>query len=182
MKYDPHWLLLAGALGASLLVLRWARRWFWVFALLVLPGTVAHELCHYLLGLVLNGRPAKFQVVPRRQEGRYTLGSVAFAHLRWYNAFFVGMAPLLLLPAAWGLLRWRFAPDPLAHPLDWGQGLAFYLLVNLVAAALPSRQDFKVAARSPVGWVLLGAVLAWGWAQARSLHLPPRLRHLSAPR
>ena len=42
---------------------------FWVFSLLVLPGTFAHEACHLVLGLLLNGRPAGFNLLPRRKGG-----------------------------------------------------------------------------------------------------------------
>ena len=44
-----------------------------------------------------------------------------------------------------------------------------FLLANLVFAALPSWQDLRIAARSPIGWLLLAGGLAWG---GRKLLLP----------
>jgi len=167
-----QWLFIA-ALAAMLVVFNWMRRFFPVFAILVLPGTCAHELCHLLAGLVLNGEPAGFNLLPRRgRDGRgWELGSVGFANLTWYNAFFIGMAPLLLLPGAYALVRWRLAAQPV---FDWREALAVYLIANLVYAALPSWQDCKLAARSPIGWLLLAGGLAWGWRrwQAR-VNVPP---------
>lgn len=168
----PQWLFLA-ALVAMLGLFNWMRRFFPVFAILVLPGTLAHELCHLLFGLLLNGEPAGFHLLPRRgRDGQgWEMGSVGFANLTWYNAFFIGMAPLLLLPGAYALVRWRLAQQPL---FDGREALAIYLIANLVYAALPSWQDCRLAARSPIGWLLLAGGLAWGW---RRYHAP-----VSAPR
>ena len=150
--------------GASVLALvvflHWARRMFWVFSLLVLPGTFAHESCHFLLGLLLNGQPASFTLMPRRDGRGWVMGSVAFTHLRWYNCFFIGMAPLLLLPLAWGLTHWRLRLGP---TLRWEEALMVYLIANLIYACVPSWVDVKAAAKSPVGWLLLAGGLAWGY-------------------
>jgi hypothetical protein len=154
-----QWLFLA-ALVAMLLVFERLRRVSWLFSLVVLPGTLAHELCHLVLGALLGGRPASFSLLPRRRERGWELGSVSFSRLTWYNAFFIGAAPLLLLPAAYALARWRLG-GPLAP--GWPELLAAYVIANLVYAALPSWQDWKIAARSPVGWLLLAGGLAWGW-------------------
>ena len=120
MPSQTVWLFL-GAVVAMLGLLHWSRRFFWVFSILVLPGTFAHETCHLLLGLVLNGKPAGFSLLPRRAGGGWEMGSATFSHLTWYNAFFVGMAPLLLLPAAYGLLVWRLGGQPV---FGWPEALA----------------------------------------------------------
>ncbi len=154
MPYQAgQWLFLA-ALVAMLFLLHWIRRVFWLFTLLVLPGTLAHETCHLLLGWALNGRPAGFNLLPRRTERGWELGSASFSHVTWYNAFFIGLAPLALLPAAFGLMRWRLNLHP---TFTWQEALAVYLIANLAYAGLPSWQDWKVAARSPIGWLLLAA-------------------------
>jgi hypothetical protein len=174
MPSPAQWAFLA-ALVAMLGLLHGARRCFWVFTLLVLPGTLAHEGCHLLLGLLLNGQPARFNLLPRREGRGWELGSVSFRHLTWYNAFFIGMAPLLLLPAAYGLLRWRLGGQPV---FGWPEALAIFVIANLVYAALPSWQDCKLAARSPVGWLLLAGGAAWAW---HGHQLRQRAR-VSAPR
>lgn len=155
----PQWLFLGG-LVVALGLLHWSRRYFWIFSVLVLPGTFVHETCHLLLGLLLNGKPARFDLLPRREGRGWAMGSVSFSHLTWYNAFFIGMAPLLMLPAAYGLVRWRLGGQPV---FGWQEALAIYVIANLVYASLPSWQDCKLAARSPVGWLLLAGGMAWGW-------------------
>lgn len=156
----PLLLVYLAGLAAMLWVLNLARRSFWLCALLALPGTLCHESCHWLVGQLLNAQPVHFTVLPRREGHGFVLGAVAFRHLRWYNAFFVGMAPLLLLPLAYGLLLWRLGSQP---TLGWPEAALLFLLANLVFAALPSWQDLRIAARSPIGWLLLVGALASGW-------------------
>lgn len=150
-------LIYLAAVAGTLWLLNQARRFFWLFSLLVLPGTFCHELCHWLLGKLLNGRPVRFTLIPRREGRGFVLGSVALSHLRWYNAFFIGLAPLLLLPLAYGIFLWRLGRNP---SLGWSEAGVVFLLANLVFAAVPSWQDLRIAARSPIGWLLLAGVLA----------------------
>jgi len=158
-------LLYLAALAALLGLLSRARRSLWLLSLAALPGTLCHELCHWGVGKVLGGRPTHFTVLPRREGRGYVLGSVGFSNLRWYNAPFVGLAPLLLLPLAYGLLLWRLGARP---GLGWSEAGMVYLHANLLFAALPSGQDLRIAARSPLGWLLLAAGLAWGgWRLSR---------------
>ena len=162
---------LAGT-AAMLWLLNQTRRSFWLFSVLVLPGTFCHELCHWLLGHLLNGQPVHFTVLPRREGRGYVLGSVRLANLRWYNAFFIGLAPLLLLPAAYGLFLWRLGGRP---AFDWTEAGMLFLLANLVFGAVPSWQDLRMAARSPIGWLLLAGALVWGWRRlAKDAPLPRR--------
>ena len=156
-------------LAAAMLLFHWARRLFWLFSVLVLPGTLAHESCHFLLGLLLNGSPESFNLIPRREGRGWVMGCVTFSNLRWYNVFFIGMAPLLLLPLAWYLMQWRLRLGPV---LGWQEGLAVYLIANLIYATLPSWQDVKIAARSPIGWLLLAAGLGWAYVATRPAPAP----------
>ena len=145
-----------GALVAALWLLRVVRRLFWGFSILLLPGTLAHELCHLLTGWLLNGQPVRVSLLPKRRAGGIELGSVSFRNLRWYNAFFVGIAPVLLLPMAWWLLSPHLRA---AFALGWKNVLWLYLVACLIQASVPSGQDLRIAARSPVGWVLLAGGL-----------------------
>lgn len=157
----PFLIYLVG-MAAILWGLNQARRSFWLISLLALPGTLCHEACHWLVGALLNGQPARFTILPRREGQGFVLGSVALRNLRWYNAFFIGLAPLLLLPLAYGLLLWRVGRHP---GLGWSEAGIAFLLANLVFGAMPSWPDVRIAARSPVGWILLAGGLAWVWVR-----------------
>ncbi|GLH72773.1 hypothetical protein GETHLI_12750 [Geothrix limicola] len=167
------------AMALMLWLLNQARRSFWLCALLAWPGTVCHEACHWLVGRLLNGQPVHFTVLPRREGRGFVLGSVALRNLRWYNAFFVGLAPLILLPLAYGLLLWRLGRQP---AFGWAEACIVFLLANLVFASVPSWQDLRVAARSPVGWLLLAGALGWGWMRYGAPALDPSHSKHSTPK
>ena len=70
-------------------------------AIVLWPGTVVHELLHWIVGFLLNAQPVSMSLWPRRISDRqWALGSVSFRNVRWYNAIFVGLAPLLAIVMA----------------------------------------------------------------------------------
>ncbi|MHB1666081.1 hypothetical protein [Thiomonas sp.] len=168
---DSFW-----AAAVFALVLRGINRSLGTTALLLLPGTICHELAHWITGWALLADPEDFSVRPHREAraplgfprtpapggamgaNRWILGSVTFRHITWYNGLFVGLAPLGLIPAAWWCSRqidWNTAPL-LAIP--W-----FYGTAALLGSGIPSSADWQIAFRSwpfwlfLAGWVLLHA-------------------------
>ena len=129
-------------------------------SLVFLPGVVVHESCHYIVGKAMNGNPISFSVWPREREGRYVLGSVGFTNLRWYNAFFIGMAPLVMFPGAYYLLMWRVQ----TFTLNLKELVFLYLIANLISVALPSPADVKIAwGKSPIGYLLILGSIIYAW-------------------
>lgn len=61
----PFWLHLT-SFAALLVPIRAMRRWTWLYALAVLPGTLAHELMHWLAGWLFGARPVSLSILPRR--------------------------------------------------------------------------------------------------------------------
>lgn len=126
-------------------------------ALLVLPGTFVHELLHLLVGLLLNGKPVHVSLWPRKAgPGQWVLGSVGFANLRWYNAVFIGLAPLLAVAAAMLL-----APAP-GGWLPGADDFRYWALAApVLAMSLPSATDLKQAMKSWPIVCLVMALPAW---------------------
>lgn len=138
----------AGFLPSLILTLIWflilqsARASMWRLALLALPGTLAHELAHLVVGFLLLARPTGFSVWPKRSGSGWALGSVAFRGINLFNGAFVAFAPLLFLPLAWfGLIRLA-APFWVHHQWGWWFG-GTYVISTILFAALPSLQDIK---------------------------------------
>jgi hypothetical protein len=132
------------------------------FSLVSLPGTVGHELLHFLVGTLTLARPVRVSLLPKfHRDGSATLGYVMFSNIRWYNALWVGFAPLLALPAAVALVYFRAAQIPPLgiYELAWG-----YLAATLAYSCLPSRADVDIVLSKPVGLALYGlcvAALIW---------------------
>lgn len=117
------------------------------------PGTIVHELFHYITALLTMGSPNGFTVIPRTLEnGGQVLGSVSCDNLNWFNSLPIGLAPLLGLP----LGLWMSTK---IH-MDWSISGLFWMWViaSIISQSLPSNADFRVAFANPMGIVLWGTM------------------------
>lgn len=124
-------------------------------ALINLPGTILHELMHFLVGLFLNAKPCNFTILPRKGDGGYVMGSVGFTNITFYNAIPSSMAPLLLLPIGFYLNRY-FLPN--MDPTFTNYILYVLLQTIIIENALPSSADFLVARQHFLGIVMYAAI------------------------
>lgn len=130
-----------------------------VFFVFYLSGTILHELAHLLLGLLTNARPVSFSVMPRRASAsRWILGQVSFANIRWYNAAFVGLAPMSILavPVFVAMHRLHAGDAP-----GWIDAAIAVLIAPAFLSFLPSAADLLIALRSWPYAVAGGAYLWW---------------------
>jgi hypothetical protein len=146
-------------------LLRGVRNTMWRVALLSLPGTIAHELTHLVVGFVLHAKPHRLSIWPRRSGDGWILGSVSFRNIGLLNGAFVAFAPLLLLPIAWLCLVHVLVPLWIEGQWGWWL-LAGYLAATALFAALPSFQDIKLGGLSLVFYAAIGVVLWWAYGHA----------------
>jgi hypothetical protein len=145
-----------------------------VRAVFLLPGTVAHELLHFLVGLLLNGKPVSLSVWPRRTApGQWVLGTVRFANLRWYNAVFIALAPLLASLLTTLAVAWRIPVPaswvPRAVDVQW-----WLILTPILAMCLPSTTDWRLALKSwPLLLLALAGAMGFAFRQALALTWTP---------
>ena len=112
-------------------------------ALINIPGTILHEMMHFVVGLFLNARPRAFSLFPHRDEnGGYVMGSVSFSNITSYNAVPAALAPLLLLPIGFYANRYIL---PEISPTFANYVLYILLQTIIIENAIPSSTDFKVA-------------------------------------
>ncbi|MEO6065556.1 MAG: hypothetical protein ABIP49_07265 [Lysobacterales bacterium] len=139
-----------------LVVIHLAKRWMPLYALLVWPGTVLHELAHWLVAKLLVGQPTSLSVVPVRAERGWRLGSVGMRQVRWFNALPIGLAPFLLAPLAVLALfqAGRF------EAAGWAHWALLYVAASAAASCLPSLTDWKLVASRPLGALFYAAVAA----------------------
>lgn len=151
------WLLVAGAFG---LIRASSRLGMWPYALMALPGTLAHELAHFIVAWLLAARPSFPSLVPQRSERGWRLGSVAF------RAGMLRSVPIALAPFALAPLALVWAVQLLA-PSAWPMAAVHaWIVAALVSASLPSSADMRIALPAlAVIAVLAGAALLL-WMQA----------------
>lgn len=130
-------------------------RSMWLSALVNIPGTILHEMMHFIVGLFLNARPCNFTVFPKKDvfTGDYVMGSVGFRNVTFYNAIPSSLAPLLLLPLSFYINRYYLPLVP--HSII---GYVVYVLLQtvIIENAIPSRADIKIAMSFPHGILLYG--------------------------
>ena len=125
--------------GAMLVISGSRHAGMWMYALVALPGTLAHELAHFVVALVLGARPSFPSLVPIRTERGWRLGSVTFRAGR-LRAVPIALAPFVLLPLA---LWWAGSfLQSTSRPLYF---LHVWVVAALITASLPSKTDFKLA-------------------------------------
>jgi len=106
--------------GTSLLLLGSTRPGLWLYSLIMLPGTVLHELSHWIVAELVQVRTGKIQILPDEQldkDGR--LGSVETAKAGPFRSFLIGVAPFVVglltlsllgyfLQTGWGVYPWGY--------------------------------------------------------------------------
>lgn len=158
MQLEPY-IPVAGYLAPAAIVavlIRALEDRFVLFWLITLPGTAAHEICHFAAGALTNAKPTGLSLWPSRAKDGYILGSVTFANLRWYNAAVACLAPILLLPLAVGYASFRTLGGWYFEPWDL---LRWYLLAGTILSAWPSSIDWRLSFRSwPLGLMGIASV------------------------
>lgn len=131
-----------------------------VFALISWPGTTCHELAHAAIGFLLNAKPRSFSLLPKNLgDGRWELGHVGFINLRWYNAPWTGLAPMLLAPLAVLLTTdWAYPAWAAGDLVGSMWRLAF--CVVMLQASCPSSTDLRIAAP---GLAVMSAAAIYLW-------------------
>ncbi len=143
---------------AALALMRMAPRLgMWLYALVALPGTLMHELAHFIVALLLRAQPRFPSLIPQRMVGGWRMGSVAF-RAGPMRAAPIALAPLLLFPLAWW---WTVAIMP-RFSWPWLAATA-WIAGALLSACLPSATDLRLArpALLGLGIVTVLAVIAW---------------------
>jgi hypothetical protein len=142
----------------AMLIIRVSRyAGMWIYALMALPGTVAHELAHFIVAWILGAQPSFPALVPTRTQHGWQLGSVAFrvGHVR---AVPIALAPLVLAPLALWWAGWFLHGATL--PL---YGLHIWMIAALLTASLPSKTDVKLALPALTILLVVGLVLCAIW-------------------
>ena len=137
----------------GLVILR-LKVWLQIRFFLLWPGTVLHEVLHWVVAFLTNGRPKEISVWPRRsQNGHWTLGTVVIANLTWYNGLWISLAPILgiglLLVFTPSERQWHFSQRDL---YQWGLSASVWVM------CWPSQGDWGLAFKSSKGICLLIAL------------------------
>lgn len=107
-----------------------------------LIGTFFHELMHYIVSKITNGKPNGFSIWPTETPDGYVLGYVSNDNFRWYNKFLISMAPFLLFGILHLINNYYFKYFELNL---YTQLFYIFLIVVFLDSAIPSSIDFNIA-------------------------------------
>jgi hypothetical protein len=131
--------------GSSLLVFHNSQVGIVIYSILFLPGTIIHELSHWLVAEILQVPTGKMEIMPdfeKVEGGEQRLGFVMTGKTDPFRSFLIGFAPfvtgtLLLILLGYLLnMWWGVAPF-------WQVGLVIYGLIVVSNSMIVSRQDAR---------------------------------------
>lgn len=129
--------------GTSLLLFGNSRTGLLIYSIIFLPGTLLHELSHWLVAELLQVPTGKFHIFPDltiSSKGESQLGYVMTARTGPFKGFLIGFAPFFtgilslialgyLLNDLWGTSAW------------WQLALTIYGLIVVGNSMMVSRED-----------------------------------------
>ena len=127
--------------GTSLLLFGTTRYGIGLYSLIFLPGTIIHELSHWIVAEILQVKTGEISIFPDAESGgEQRLGSVATERSDPFRGFLIGLAPFLsglailtvlgrLLGDGWGQLLW------------WQLGLMIYGIMVVSNSMMISEAD-----------------------------------------
>ena len=137
----------------------WSIRLMSVF---LLPGTLIHELSHWLVAEILQVPTGKMSLMPEVVDGSgVKLGSVQIARTDVFRRTLIGLAPLLIGLVLIGLLVLVIPSDVLACR-DWNCGLG--IVLPLVGVFLVSNTMFSSKKDLEAAFVPFGMGIFFGFA------------------
>ncbi len=173
--------------GVAFLLTRSSNVALWIFWVLFLPGTLLHELSHWITAKLLAVKTRSFSLWPQpKKSGELQMGAVQIDVTDPFRHSVIGVAPLvfgsvavLLIGYGWleldqfggallkGDLRefWQVIEKTAAIPDVW---LGFYLMFVISNAMLPSASDRE-------SWQTVFIYLGLAFVLAVGLGLNPSL-------
>lgn len=127
---------------------------FVLFSIIFFPGTVVHEMAHYLTAIVLFLKVRSIHLIPERKGNEIKLGKVIYEKADPVRGILVGVAPVLFGIAF--LLAYP-AVVRFPNPSPWINVLSVYLFFVVSTTMFSSKQDLvDLAALLP--FVIIGCL------------------------
>ena len=145
--------------GLACLITGHPRVAVWMFFIVFLPGTLVHELSHWLLAKLLGVRTGRLEIWPQeKRDGAVWLGAIQVGRADPLRSSLIGLAPLLVGSVVAAMIGGHLQLDTLGSALaggDWpafwqrlGRSIALpdvwlwvYLLFSIANRMLPSPAD-----------------------------------------
>ncbi len=130
----------------------------YVMGILFMPGTLVHEVSHYLMARFVFVPAGKLELVPHLDEHGVKLGSVAIAKTDPFRRVIIGVAPFLFGTAIILITLFYTAKDGIPNN-PWQIFLIGYIVFEIGNTMFSSRKDMEGALGLFLGLVIVVIVL-----------------------
>lgn len=142
--------------GSSLLITGSTRSGLVIYSILMFPGTIIHELSHWLVAEILQVRTGEITLIPASEgKGDTSLGSVATVRTDPFRGFLIGLAPFITGILSLFLLGYYLKLGWETYPW-WVTALLIYGQIVVGNSMIMSKSDMRYW---PFIAILLGLVL-----------------------
>jgi len=130
--------------GTSLLLFGSTRPGVSFYSLLFLPGTIIHELSHWIVAEILQVRTGEITIFPdldSGEEDHQRLGSVATSRSDPFRGFLIGLAPFISGLLILVLLGKLLSDGLINHFIWWQMGFIIYGIMVIGNSMIISKED-----------------------------------------
>lgn len=151
----------------------WATR---LFSLVMLPGTLIHELSHWIVAELLMVPTGSMKLTPvLTDDGSIRMGSVAIVKVDPFRRTAIGLAPVFVGIVLLMGLSWMMPEDVIACR-DWicaGGSVLIYIAMFMVSNTMFSSKKDLEAAFVPMFFVVIFGLAWWyfGWSLPKSVSI-----------
>ncbi len=134
---------LTRSLSYFLYTLKFNQTWSTiVIAILFLPGTIVHELSHWIMAKILFVPTGRMSLLPKLMGSTILMGSVSIAKVDRIRSLLIGIAPFIT--GSFIILSSFFFILPNIHSLGyWVICLFVYLLFVITNSMFSSKKDLE---------------------------------------
>lgn len=126
----------------------------YIYSFLFLPGTIVHELSHFISALFLLVPVRDLDLVPKVEENRLKMGSVKVAKTDPLRSTIIGIAPFIV----GNLILFFVINFVLNNGTEYNWlliGLSVYLIFQIGNTMFSSREDMYMAIRLVIALILI---------------------------
>lgn len=144
---------------------------FACIAVLLLPGTIVHEISHFFAATVLLLPVGEVQIMPEWHDNQIRLGKVTYAKTDAIRSVLVGIAPIF---GAFLVLTFAYLFHLFPASNIWLTVLGGYLLYSITANMFSSKQDL-VDLIYVIPFIIILGILWYLTGMKMPFHLPVEL-------
>jgi hypothetical protein len=129
-----------------------------IIALVFLPGTLVHELSHWLMAKILFVHTGKISLIPKLQGTTIRMGTAEVEKVDRFRQIFIGLAPFIIGITMLFYSFYFFLPK-LSSFNYWIIGLFVYLLFIISNSMFSSKKDLEGALFLVIILIVLFAII-----------------------